>query len=169
MSELKSYNIMDIEAMDDERLEKSESGKIQVTRVYIKSEADEVIAEKDKEIEELKSDISDLRDDKKLTDAILDERNAEIEKLDDCIRDYSEKTKTLVIANLDMQRRERRYKYKHCLNIADKCVVLCYKSKDLYRWAEDENLQHHYNHKIEFFSRWHNRWLELAKKFKEAK
>ena len=45
MSELKDYNIMDIEAMDDERLEKSESGKIQVTRVYIKYEADKVITE----------------------------------------------------------------------------------------------------------------------------
>ena len=45
MSELKDYDIMDIEAMDDERLEKSESGRIQVTRVYIKSEADKVIAE----------------------------------------------------------------------------------------------------------------------------
>lgn len=43
--ELKDYDIMDIEAMDDERLEKSESGKIQVTRVYIKSEVDAVIAE----------------------------------------------------------------------------------------------------------------------------
>ena len=40
MSELKDYDIMDIEAMDDERLEKSESGKIQVTRVYIKPEVD---------------------------------------------------------------------------------------------------------------------------------
>lgn len=55
MSELKNYNIMDIEAMDDERLEKSESGKIQVTRVYIKSEVDKVIAEKDAEIEKLKA------------------------------------------------------------------------------------------------------------------
>ena len=43
MSELKDYDIMDIEAMDDDRLEKSESGRIQVTRVYIKSEADKVI------------------------------------------------------------------------------------------------------------------------------
>lgn len=43
MSELKDYNIMDIEAMDDERLKKSESGKIVVTRVYIKSEADKYI------------------------------------------------------------------------------------------------------------------------------
>jgi len=49
MSELKDYDIMDIEAMDDERLEKSESGKIQVTRVYIKSEADKVIAELESE------------------------------------------------------------------------------------------------------------------------
>lgn len=45
MRELKDYDIMDIEAMDDERLEKSESGKIQVTRVYIKSDVDAVIAE----------------------------------------------------------------------------------------------------------------------------
>lgn len=58
MSELKDYDIMDIEAMDDERLEKSESGKIQVTRVYIKSEADKVIAGKDKEIAKLKADYS---------------------------------------------------------------------------------------------------------------
>ena len=45
MSELKDYDIMDIEAMDDERLEKSESGKIQVTRVYIKSDVDASIDE----------------------------------------------------------------------------------------------------------------------------
>lgn len=62
-----------------------------------------------------------------------------------------------------------RYKYRHCLDMADKCVVLCQKSKDLYRWAEDENLEHYYNHKIEFFARWHRRWLEIARKFKEAK
>lgn len=34
MSELKDYDIMDIEAMDDERLKNSESGRIQTTRVY---------------------------------------------------------------------------------------------------------------------------------------
>lgn len=46
MSRIKDYNIIDIEAMDDERLEKSESGKIQVTRVYIKSDADKAIRHK---------------------------------------------------------------------------------------------------------------------------
>lgn len=64
MSELKDYDIMDIEAMDDERLEKSESGKIQVTRVYIKSEADKVIADLEeshkKEVEQLRMKIAGL-------------------------------------------------------------------------------------------------------------
>ena len=45
--ELKDYDIMDLEAMDDERLEKSESGKIQATRVYIKSEVDKVTHKKE--------------------------------------------------------------------------------------------------------------------------
>ena len=52
--ELKDYNIMDIEAMDDERLEESESGMIQVTRVYIKHEVDEAIAELKTENDRLK-------------------------------------------------------------------------------------------------------------------
>lgn len=62
---------------------------------YTRTDADNVLAEKDaeitqlqamleernKQVAELKSDIADLRDDKKLTDAILDERNAEIAEL----------------------------------------------------------------------------------------
>ena len=50
MSELKEYTADDIQELDDKRLEESESGKIDCTRVYLKSEADKVIAEKDKEI-----------------------------------------------------------------------------------------------------------------------
>ena len=69
-----------------------------------------------------------------------------------------------VIADKDEQLRHQ--KYKRCLAMANKCVDLCHKAKDLYRWAEDENLEHHYNRKIEFFARWHNRWLKLAEKFK---
>ena len=64
MSGLKDYDIMDIEAMDDERLEKSESGRIQVTRVYIKAEADKVIADLEeshkKEVEQLLMEIAGL-------------------------------------------------------------------------------------------------------------
>ena len=49
------------------------------TEFYLKSEADKVIAE-------LKSDIADLRDDKKLIDAILDERNAENKRLKEVLK-----------------------------------------------------------------------------------
>lgn len=64
---------------------------------YKKYEADKVIAEKDKEIEKLKSDISDLRDDKKLTDSILVKRNTEIAELK---ADYDEVRGRLQTANL---------------------------------------------------------------------
>ena len=71
---------------------------------YLKSEADKKIAE-------LKADIADLRDDKESTDAILDERNAELAKLqaiiderdktiDDLKADYKEACDRLQTANL---------------------------------------------------------------------
>lgn len=73
MSELKA-----ILATPHPKMKNACDGAIEV---YPKSEADKAIAEKDKVIAELKSDIADLRDDKKSTDAILDERNAEIAEL----------------------------------------------------------------------------------------
>ena len=78
MSELKDYDIMDIEAMDDERLEKSKSGKIQATRVYIKSEADKVIAEKDEKINELEEHIDELQ---KATDSAWSKVNVYYDEL----------------------------------------------------------------------------------------
>ena len=106
--------------------------------VYLKSEADKVIAEKDAEIVELKKQVHDY-------------------------------ALGLFVIQASAEKALRHHKHRRCLEMAYKCAVLCSKSKDLYRWAEDENLEHHYNHKIEFFARWHNRWLELAEKFKEAK
>ena len=80
MDELESYSahIFELGCMDQ--------------RVYLKSDVDKVITDLEeshkKEVEQLlmeivklKSDNADLRDDKKLTDAILDERNAEIAEL----------------------------------------------------------------------------------------
>lgn len=99
MSELKDYDIMDIEAMDDERLEKSESGKIQVTRVYIKSEADKVIAE-------LKTDYKDACNRLQTANLIKDEQKAKADKLLSClkclvmrdlIKDCPEKVSTIEI------------------------------------------------------------------------
>ena len=58
MAELKHYDIKDIEAMDDERAKDAKPGQvINCTRVYIKSEADKVIADKDKEIRSLKREL----------------------------------------------------------------------------------------------------------------
>lgn len=48
---------------------------------YDKDEVDQLIAEKDKEIAQLKADLADLWDDKRDTDKLLDERNAEIARL----------------------------------------------------------------------------------------
>ena len=46
MSELKHYDIKDIEAIDDERAKAAKPGQVvSCTRVYIKSEADKVITE----------------------------------------------------------------------------------------------------------------------------
>lgn len=107
-----------------------------------------MIAEKDAEIAQLQ--------------AMLEERNRQIGNLDAI-------AKRNQIAAQTLRKKMNHQKYKRCLDMAYKCAILCQKSKDRYRWAEDENLEHHYNHKIEFFARWHNRWLELSKKFKEAK
>ena len=86
MSELEDYDIMDIEAMDDERLEKSESGKIQVTRVYIKSDVDAILAEKDAEIAELKADYRDACDRLQTANIIKDEQKAKATKLLGCLK-----------------------------------------------------------------------------------
>lgn len=79
MSELKDYDIMDIEAMDEERLEKSKSGKIQATRVYIKSEADKVIAE-------LKADYREACGRLQTANLIKNEQKAKADKLLSCLK-----------------------------------------------------------------------------------
>jgi hypothetical protein len=88
---------------------------------------------------------------------------------DKVIAELKESVKGLILDNYLKDKETRHNKYKHCLDMSDKCVILCHKAKDLYRWAEDENLEHHYNRKIEFFARWHRRWLKIAEQFKEAK
>ena len=104
--ELKDYDIMDIEAMDDERLEKSESSKIQVTRVCIKSDVDAAIAElKDiiknnqsayyvdlgivaNDCEKLKAENERLTIDKRNVELRADVADSTIEKLKKKMDDY---------------------------------------------------------------------------------
>lgn len=96
MSELKDYDIMDIEAMDDERLEKSESGRIQVTRVYLKSEADKVIAEKDAEIKNLQIRLVEIG-------KMVQKRDSELDSIKGLFREFNDKVcKKIVDASRTM-------------------------------------------------------------------
>lgn len=58
----------------------------------------------------------------------------------------------------------RHQKYKRCLNKAEWCEE---------RYERYDLLQEHsgfsWRMEIDFYFRWHKRWLELAEKFKEAK
>lgn len=167
MSTLREWTASEIEEYDDARLELAEDGKIECTRVYIKADADQVIADKDKAIAELKADIADLRDDKKSTDAILDERNAEVAKLQAIIEerdktiaelqaDYKEACDRLQTANLikdEQLEATRHHKYKRCLAMAQILEHVCPLTNRKAKWRD----------------KWHKRWLELAEKFKEAK
>lgn len=120
--------------------------------VYGANEVDAAIAE-------LKGDIADLRDDKKSTDAILDERNAEIAELKE---QYFELQDTAI--KIDKELTETRkglhnQKYKRCLAMARWCERKRIDAAD-YRIPRE---------KWELYDKWHNRWLELAEKFKEVK
>lgn len=101
---------------------------------YLKSEADKVIAEKDKEIAELKADYKEACDRLQTANLIKDEQLAET----------------------------RHQKYKRCLYMAEIC-----------RAKRDEIIARTptliLNHPTEYLTRWENRWLELAEKFKEKK
>lgn len=145
MSELKDYDIMDIEAMDDERLEKSESGKIQATRVYIKSEADRVIAE--------------LQEKLKVQTSIAEEGWKEFRTYH---TSYAEAVKELYDKNKEL----RHQKYKRCLDKAEMCKARYDEEDEKVNWCE---LSWEYISKeMKYWERWRQRWLELADKFNEA-
>lgn len=155
MSELKDYDIMDIEAMDDERLEKSESGKIQVTRVYIKSEADKVIAdliEKNKRLANMdiimaRETIKDLEENhKKEVGQLL----IEIEELKEILNNSRKARKYWRKEYLIEYKECCSQKYKRCLAMAKICenklgtIV-----------------------KPGWWDKWRRHWLKIAEQFKD--
>ena len=127
--ELKAYTADDIQELDDERLEASESGKIDCTRVYIKSEADKVIAELENRIDDGDKDFE-----------MANNQNERLLKI------------------------VRRYKYKGALDKAKRCEAELWKIRNTPLC--DMNTHELWQHDDEFWQRWHNRWLELAEKFK---
>jgi len=106
MSELNAYTADDIQKLDDERLEASESGKIDCTRVYLKSEADKVIADLE---ESHKKEVGQL--------LILNREQANAANR---LRDSIEQAL-------------RRQKYKRCLAMAELCQ---YRSEMFFTWSK---------------------------------
>jgi septal ring factor EnvC (AmiA/AmiB activator) len=145
---------------------------------YLKYEADKVIADKDREIAELKADNADLRDDKESTDAILDERNAEIAKLQAVIE---ERDKTIDELKEKLQAEDKQI--ENLINSAssimlfqdrvndNKCAELRHqKYKRCSAMARCCNRMFSSTFgKERYWQKWNRRWLELAEKFKEAK
>lgn len=151
MSELKDYDIMDIEYMDDERLKKSESGKIQVTRVYIKSEADKVIAEKDKEIYNIKYS----RDEWAKT---CNQKDKEITELKEHNANYRFDSNNMLHKIMKQDAELRHQKYKRCLAMAR----WCYASSEIERTFDVDKY-------AKWYMKWYYRWAKIADKFKEEK
>ena len=136
--ELKARTARSI-ADEEEMLELGADCPIEPTQVYIKSEADKVIAEKDAKILALDAEVFKQKHHAEL---FLAERN------------YAET-------------QLRHHKYKRCLDKAEWCESKVYhiRRTPLCDMSEHEGWQHD----DEFWQRWHKRWLELAEKFKEGK
>ena len=107
-------------------------------KFYLKEEVDKVIAE-------LKSDIADLRDNKVLTDDVLYERSVEIAKLTERAEFLEDKL--------------RHRTFKLCSTLAKCCEAT--KNQLPFFGAI-------YPKEEEWFDKWHDRWLDIADKFKEA-
>ncbi len=139
MSELKAHTIYT--PMDD--VAHDEKGKIlEGKEVYLKSEADKVIAEKDAEIERVK------RLNEKLHNELM------------CLGGNT---------IIECYKSERHSDYKRCLAMAEICCEKkenCY-NRALRKYSKDE--ADYLVRKSEFWQDWEFRWLKLAEKFKEAK
>ena len=132
MSELKAYKMVDEKYCTDCLC-------VIPSEVYLKSEADKVIAELEKEIDELQD---------KVTDLLLRDRNMAL--------NFNNAVDALV-----------HNKYKRCLAMARFCEERYNYLTCLENWQMTDK---EYQQAIgDYWDRWHNRWLELAERFKEAK
>ena len=104
---------------------------------YLKYEADKVIAEKDTEIQRLENLCESYRID--CDNLAIREANA--------YKEIERDNKQL-----------RHHKYKRCLAMAKWCDAQV-------EWYN--SLNEDYSFWLELYVKWHNRWLELAEKFKE--
>lgn len=186
MSELKEWTASEIEEYDDARLELAEDGKIDCIRVYIKSEADKVIADLEeshkKEVEQLLIEIAELKDKLKVQTSNAEEawklkdsyhtsyaeavkelyaKNKEIAELEDRIDEGDKDFEIAYHQNERLLQIVRHQKQKRCLAMAMWCAAQYNEWSAYYPTT--------ITRKMKFLDKWEKRWLELAEKFKEAK
>lgn len=102
--------------------------------VYLKREADKVIAEKDAKILALDAEVFKQKHHAKL---FFDERNY-------------------------VEARLRHQKYKRCMAMARWCKAEADAAFLRYNWDSGRYAA------VDFYEKWHKRWLELSEKFKES-
>lgn len=166
MSELK------VRFIDDTYVEYYNTGKHDLAQIYLKSEADKVIAELKAREDVLVTDNRDLLEKvKKLENLLLEnadhfkrneaqiienadkvvaEKDKEIEELQKQVHDYAQ---GLYVIQSRAEKEARRHKYKRCLANAEACMHK--------RWRPDEGFDYA---KI---TRHMKKWLEIAEKFKD--
>jgi hypothetical protein len=160
MSELKTRFI------DDTYVEYYNTGKHELAQIYLKSEADKVIAEKDAEICRLKNGIAPKYSDKTLQERLNEvcEKHG-VSTLQDLDWAFCESEKRHTKDNIEAEKEIEHHKYKRCLAMSKWCkaqMVRYINSCDRY----DSN---YVNKKIGHYHKWIYKWMELAEKFKEAK
>ena len=186
MRELKDYDIMDIEAMDDERLEKSESGIIKATRVYIKDEVDKVIAELKAQVNgffnranlwhynaqnEHNAAVAVRMENAKLK-AKIAEKDKEIQRLENLCESYRIDCDNLAIREANAykeierdNKRSRHQKHKRCFAMAKWCEEQYKYLTCLENWQMTDK---EYQQVIgDYWDRWHKHWLKIAEQFKD--
>lgn len=144
MSELKDYDIMDIEAMDDERVKtESAPGKwVPRSRVYLKSEVDKVI------------------------EFWRNESHKHYENWFNLNKQY-EGWFGKVMRCERAERELRRQKYKRCLAMAEMCKAR-YDEEDAKVNGCGASWEY-ISKEMKYWERWRNRWLKIAEKFKPNK
>jgi len=126
-------------------------------RVYLKSEADKVIAEKDEEIYNIKYSRDEWA-------KACNQKDKEIAELNARIADGDKDFEMANNQNERLLKIVRHHKYKRCLSMAKWCDERIYRiEKDYAFW------RHGKDYAQNFYKKWRKRCLELAEKFKEAK
>ena len=118
---------------------------------YDKAEVDAVIAEKDKEIAELKAQKAQAEDNCAYWKTLAQKNAAD--------------NSVMAKQRAEALKRERHQKYKRCLEMAEMCKAR-YDAEDAKEnWC---GLSWEYISKeMKYWERWRNRWLKIAEQFKD--